>query len=109
MAEPHVQTQPGMHGSFPWKHVIGYLISLVLTVIAFWIALGMHLSVAVTLSAIAVLAVFQMLVQLFLFMHLTERIHGDTYQRLFIYTGIFFAAVVVAGSIWVMTFKSAVS
>lgn len=109
MAQPQLQTQHTTNHPFPWKHIIGYALSLVLTVLAFWIALELHLSLAVTVSTIIVLAIFQMMVQLFMFMHLSERIHGDTFQRLFIYVGIFFAAVVVTGSIWVMTFKSAVS
>ena len=62
-----------------------------------------------TIATILVLAILQMVVQLFLFMHLTERIHGDAVQQLFIYVGIFLAAGIVVGIIWVMTFKSAVS
>ena len=97
------------HETFPWKHIVGYIISLVLTALAFGTALRLHLSTTMTLTIIVFLAVLQMLVQLFMFMHLTERIHGDTFQKIFIYTGVFFAAVVVVGTIWVMTFKSAVS
>ncbi|QSO46907.1 cytochrome aa3 quinol oxidase subunit IV [Alicyclobacillus mengziensis] len=110
-AEAHKQplSQNHHHETFPWKHIIGYIISLVLTVLAFGAALKLHLPTRMTLTIIVVLAIFQMLVQLFMFMHLTERIHGDTFQRIFIYTGVGFAAVVVVGTIWVMTFKSAVS
>ena len=101
--------RPSHHESFPWKHIVGYLLSLILTVIDFWISLKLHLPASATIATIVVLAIFQMMVQLFLFMHLTERIHGNAFQKLFIYGGIFFAICVVAGSIWVMTFKSTVS
>lgn len=104
-----IDAQAHHHETFPWKHIIGYLLSLILTAIAFWVALQLHFSAALTVATILGLAILQMVVQLFLFMHLTERIHGDTYQKLFIYVGIFFAICVVIGSIWVMTFKSAVS
>ncbi|WDL99511.1 cytochrome aa3 quinol oxidase subunit IV [Alicyclobacillus sp. ALC3] len=103
------QPQGGHHEGFPWKHIIGYLLSLVLTAIAFWVSLVLHFSTAQTIGTILGLAVIQMAVQLFLFMHLTEKIHGDAVQKVFIYTGIMFALVVVIGSMWVMTFKSSVS
>lgn len=106
MAQPSVQTH---HETFPWKHIVGYLLSLLLTVIAFLIALRLHFSTNLTIATIVALAIMQMLVQLFMFMHLTERIQGEKFQRLFIYTGVFVAAGIVIGSIWVMTFKSAVS
>ena len=40
MAQPNAQAH---HETFPLKHIVGYMISLVLTVIAFWMALGLHL------------------------------------------------------------------
>lgn len=107
MAQPSI---PVHQEKFPWKHIIGYALSLVLTLIAFLIALVFHWSVAATIATILVLAVLQMTVQLFMFMHLTERIHGDSYfQQVMIYTGILVALGVVLASIWIMTFKSSVS
>jgi cytochrome aa3 quinol oxidase subunit IV len=99
----------GHHETFPWKHIIGYVLSLILTILAFWIALKLHLSVGATIATILALAIIQMAVQLFMFMHITERIHGDAFQKVMIYSGIVFAAMVVIGTIWVMTFKSTVS
>lgn len=106
MAQPSVQAH---QETFPWKHIIGYVLSLVLSFAAFWLALAMHMSAAATIATIVVLAIFQMVVQLFMFMHLTERIYANTFHSMMIYIGIMFAACVVAGTIWVMTFKSAVS
>lgn len=106
MVESGAQTH---HESFPWKHIIGYLLSLLLTATAFVATLRLHFSTNATIATIIGLAILQMLVQLFMFMHLTERIHGDKFQRLFIYMGVLFAAGIVIGSIWIMTFKSAVS
>lgn len=105
----NANTHGGHNETFPWKHIIGYLISLILTAVAFWASLVMHFSTMQTLGTILILAIVQMAVQLFLFMHLTERIHGDAVQKIFIYTGILFALGIIIGSMWVMTFKAAVS
>lgn len=97
------------HESFPWKHIIGYILSLILTAAAFYLALEMHLSSSITVGIIMILAVFQMLVQLFMFMHLTEGYHGPAFQSIVLYFGLFIAVLVVGGSIWVMAFKASVS
>lgn len=56
---------------FPIQHVIGYVSSLILSVVAlsviFW-----DLSLAAGLSILLVCAVIQMSLQLFLFMHIGE-------------------------------------
>ncbi|MCF8567193.1 cytochrome aa3 quinol oxidase subunit IV [Alicyclobacillus tolerans] len=96
------------HEGFPWKHVVGFILSLVLTAIAFWFVLSSHLSTAMTIVSIVVLAIFQVLVQLLMFMHFTES-DGKAYQVVAMLFGFFIAICIVGGTVWIMAFKSIVS
>ncbi|WKB35704.1 cytochrome aa3 quinol oxidase subunit IV [Terrilactibacillus sp. S3-3] len=91
------------HRGFPWKHVIGLILSLALTMIALWVAVYMTLPGLVTLTIIVVLALLQALIQLFMFMHLSEAT-APWIQNVGIIFGVFTAFAVVAGSIWIMWF-----
>lgn len=92
----------GHHG-FPWKHVIGLILSLALTFLALWIVVSDAFSVTFVMTSIVILAVFQVLVQLFMFMHITES-ESKWYQITGIVLGFAFAFFVVAGSIWIMLY-----
>lgn len=99
------QAQTG-HEKFPWKHIIGYLASLLLTGVAIWIVVSHQLPTRTILASIVILALFQVVVQLFLFMHVTEAIEQTRFHSLVFTMGLFFTVVVVAGSIWAMTWNS---
>jgi len=96
------------HEGFPWKHIWGFVFSLVLTVLALWFVFSTSLPTSAVITAIVTLALFQALVQLLLFMHLTES-NMNVYQVIAIIFGFFIGFVVVGFSIWIMTFKSIVS
>ncbi|GMA51166.1 hypothetical protein GCM10025857_25230 [Alicyclobacillus contaminans] len=101
--------EPQFHEeAFPWKHIIGYVLSLVLTGAALWCALGYHLRGSALIVTILAMAVLQIVVQLFLFMHLTES-DGTRAHVWTICLGFFFTFVVVAGTIWIMSFGSQVA
>lgn len=86
---------------FPISHVIGFLLSLLLTFGAAIVALKTDLSSSLILWIIGGLAVIQAGLQLFMFMHVSE---GEkTTQIINIVYGVFVAVVIVAGSIWVLT------
>ncbi|WP_138416796.1 cytochrome aa3 quinol oxidase subunit IV [Aquibacillus sediminis] len=87
---------------FPISHVVGFLISLILTFAAAWIALKTTLSIKVIMWIIGSLAVFQAGLQLVMFMHMTEGEDGKV-NIINITYGAFMAAVIVLGSIWVLT------
>lgn len=91
------------HQGFPWKHVIGLILSLALTVLALWFAIYMTLSVTVTLTIIVIFAVLQAMIQLFMFMHLSEATK-PWIQIVGMIFGVFTAFAVVGGSIWIMWF-----
>ncbi|ACV57709.1 cytochrome aa3 quinol oxidase subunit IV [Alicyclobacillus acidocaldarius] len=93
---------------FPWKHILGLFLSLLLTAIAFWLALATHQPPALVITIIVILGVGQLLVQLYMFMHFTES-DDRAWQVPAIYFGLFIVFCVVGGSIWIMTFKSIVA
>lgn len=92
---------------FPWEHVIGYVGSILLTILALWFAVNAPFSRGGIITILLVLAVLQILIQLIFFMHITEN-RGPAYHSIAIALGFLFTFAVVAGSIWVMTFNSQV-
>lgn len=93
---------------FPWKHVVGFVLSLVLTVAALWLVVSLALPMTALAVTILALATLQVLVQLVFFMHLTERV-GPAFHVITLLFGFFVAVTVIGGSIWIMMFKSIVS
>jgi cytochrome aa3 quinol oxidase subunit IV len=93
--------------SFPWAHVIGYVGSIVLTVLALLFTVKAPFSQGSIITILLVLAVLQILIQLIFFMHITEK-RGPAYHSIAIALGFLFTFAVVAGSLWVMAFNSQV-
>ncbi|WKB35707.1 cytochrome aa3 quinol oxidase subunit IV [Terrilactibacillus sp. S3-3] len=91
------------HQGFPWKSVIGLILSLALTILALSFAVYLSLPATVTLTIIVVFAILQALIQLFMFMHLSEAT-VPWIQNVGIIFGVFTAFAVVGGSIWIMWF-----
>lgn len=87
---------------YPVSHVVGFLLSLVLTFVAVFVALKMNVSYTIVMWIIGSLAVIQAGLQLFMFMHVTEGEDGKTNVINMAYSA-FVAIVIVAGSIWVLT------
>lgn len=83
--------------------VFGFVLSLVLTFAALFVALKTSLSFNAIIWIIGTLAVIQAALQLFMFMHLKDG-EDSKAQTINILYGIFIAVVTVAGSIWVMSF-----
>ncbi|ALC90860.1 quinol oxidase subunit 4 [Bacillus sp. FJAT-18017] len=88
--------------SFPLSHVLGFLLSLVLTFGAAWIAIGTSLPVQTIMWFIGTLAVIQAAIQLYMFMHLTEG-GNKVVNNINMMFSAFMIIVVVAGTIWVLT------
>lgn len=87
---------------FPWKHLIGFLLSITLTLVALWAGLYAGFSMTVIITIITVLAMCQAVLQLLMFMHMTEG-EGTIQTGTMLYAA-FIGVVVVAGTIWVMSF-----
>ncbi|GGH37584.1 cytochrome aa3 quinol oxidase subunit IV [Paenibacillus segetis] len=73
---------------FPVQHVMGYLFSLILSVVALSVVVW-DLSVAMGLTILLVCAVIQLGVQLFMFMHISENKSKSA-----LYTNLAYAVVV---------------
>lgn len=107
------QTKPPVrrngHDGFPWHNVIGFVISLILTAVALFVGLHSGAPLGVILFVILGLAVMQIFVQLFFFMHVTETDEGPAYQGFSLTLAFIFTIIIVAGSMWIMTFSAQVS
>lgn len=91
-------------GKIPVKHILGFLLSLILTVAAAWVALESNLPVRWIIAGILVMAVIQAAIQLFLFMHLTETEGvGHAPWNMMFHSAII-VGIVVAGSLFTMSF-----
>jgi cytochrome o ubiquinol oxidase operon protein cyoD len=102
-AEPH-----GAHGDDQAPHgslrgyVTGFLLSVVLTAIPFWLVMNDVLGNA-TLTAIVIMAfaAVQIVVHMVYFLHMNGRSEGGWNMMGLIFT-IVIVAIVLAGSLWVM-------
>ncbi|RLQ93427.1 cytochrome aa3 quinol oxidase subunit IV [Falsibacillus albus] len=88
---------------FPWKHLVGFIFSIVLTLIALWVGLYSGFSTKMIITFIVILAILQAIIQLFMFMHVTESENGKWQTGTMLYAA-FIAVAIVAGTIWVMSF-----
>lgn len=89
-------------GKIPVKHIIGFALSLILTVSAAWVALGSDLPVGWIIAGTLAMAVIQAAIQLFLFMHLTETEGVGHAPWNMMFHGAIMVGIVVAGSLFTM-------
>ena len=87
---------------FPISHVVGFVLSLLFTLSAAWVALKTALPVKTIIIIIGSFAFIQAGLQLYMFMHMNEGEDGKT-QTINVLYGLFIALVTVFGSIWVMS------
>ncbi|WP_249226578.1 cytochrome o ubiquinol oxidase subunit IV [Alicyclobacillus mengziensis] len=92
----------------PGMYVVGYVLSLILTAVSFTLALTHSMSVAPLMVVMTILAGFQIVVQLFFFMHVTEG-DGPPYHSLALILGLIFTFAIALMSVWIMGFNSQVS
>ncbi|MCA0988836.1 cytochrome aa3 quinol oxidase subunit IV [Guptibacillus algicola] len=91
------------HSHFPWSHVIGFALSIILTLFALWVGFESGLSNTMIVVVVVGLALIQATIQLVMFMHMTES-EDSKYQTGTILYALFIAIAVVVGTIWVMSF-----
>jgi cytochrome o ubiquinol oxidase subunit IV len=94
------------HGSLK-AYIIGFALSIVLTIIPLVMILNHTLSRGLLTASILGMAVLQFLVQLFFFMHIKDG-EKPRYNVMALVLGAVFVITIVAGSIWIMTFNSQV-
>ncbi|HJV46840.1 MAG TPA: cytochrome o ubiquinol oxidase subunit IV [Bacillota bacterium] len=94
------------HGSTK-SYVIGFVLSIILTIIPLLLVVNHVLPVGPLVVTIMGMAVLQFLIQLFFFMHVREG-EGPKYNVMALILGVIFVITIVGGSMWVMTFNSMV-
>ncbi|HEY9133891.1 MAG TPA: cytochrome o ubiquinol oxidase subunit IV [Dyella sp.] len=96
----HGHAHAASHGT--WKgYTVGFILSLVLTLASFGAVMTGKLPHSAILPTIAVLAVVQLIVQLFYFLHLGTAPGQRANLAIFLFTGLIIA-IVVGGSLWVL-------
>ena len=99
-----VHTEQGAHAGSFYSYTIGFLCSIVLTVIPVVIVLGGWLEGMTRAVALMAAGVLQLLVQLLFFMHLREE-EKPRYNQISLILGLVILIVIVAGSMWIMMFN----
>lgn len=87
------------------SYVIGFVLSIVLTILPLVVVLNDMMEKTPTLIFILIMAILQFLVQLFFFMHLREE-KKPRYNVMALIFGIVILITVVAGSIWIMAYNT---
>ena len=83
-------------------YVIGFLLSVVLTAIPFWLVMGQVLpSKNATALVILAFAAVQMVVHMVYFLHMNSKVEGGWSLLALIFTAAL-VLIMLAGSIWVM-------
>lgn len=104
-----VLLRPKMHAThFPSLQITGYILSIILTLLAFGMVAYHWLPIGTLIPLILVLAFIQAALQLGIFMHLREG-RGTTWQIPVLTLALFIGLGIVGFSIWIMMFKSGVS
>lgn len=97
----HVTDDNGAaHGSVK-SYMTGFILSVILTLIPFWMVMKGSASPTIVLGTIVVTAVVQILVHLVYFLHMNSKSDEGWNLTAFIFT-LIIIAIVVIGSIWIM-------
>jgi len=88
-------------------YVIGFILSIILTIIPLVLVLNHMLAKSALLPIILIAAVLQFVIQLFFFMHIRDG-EGPRYNVMALVLGLIFVVTIVIGAIWIMSFNSVV-
>ncbi|WOF44599.1 cytochrome o ubiquinol oxidase subunit IV [Sphingopyxis indica] len=82
-------------------YMIGFVLSVILTAIPFWMVMTMPLSAPATAAIIMAFAVVQIVVHMIFFLHMTPKAEGGWSLTSLVFT-IIVVGIMLAGSLWVM-------
>lgn len=88
------------HGTLR-DYVIGFVLSVILTAIPFWLVMTRPLGVNETAAAIMALAAVQVVVHMVYFLHMTPKAEGGWSLTALLFT-IIVVGIMMSGSLWVM-------
>ena len=97
----HLGHEGHNHGSFK-SYMIGFVLSVILTVIPFWLVMGEVLESRVwTVALIMLFGAVQIVVHMVYFLHMNRKSEGGWILSSLLFTGIIIV-IALAGSLWVM-------
>jgi cytochrome o ubiquinol oxidase subunit IV len=88
------------HGTYK-SYITGFILSVILTVAAFWMVMNPEFSSSTIIIIIVALALIQIFIHLFYFLHLTSTPEPFWNIISFIFT-ILIVALLVGGTVWIM-------
>lgn len=106
MSDPHHRAADG-HREIEMPHasmrdyVIGFVLSVILTAIPFWLVMERPLSDGATAAVIMVFAAVQIVVHMVFFLHMSPKAEGGWSITSLTFT-IIIVVIMLAGSMWVM-------
>jgi cytochrome o ubiquinol oxidase operon protein cyoD len=99
-AHDHAHDDIGYHATLR-GYMTGFILSVVLTAIPFWLVMGKVLPPGLTGFVILGFAAVQMVVHMVYFLHMDAKVEGGWSLLALIFTGAL-VVILLAGSIWVM-------
>ncbi len=97
----HSVTEHGAsHGSVK-SYVVGFILSVILTGIPFWLVMDGGVAKSTTLAVVVICAVVQIVVHLVYFLHLDRKSEGGWNLVAIVFSAVIILIVVV-GSLWIM-------
>ncbi|MBC8951662.1 cytochrome o ubiquinol oxidase subunit IV [Xenorhabdus sp. PB62.4] len=100
MSHPNTSHSGASHGSFK-TYMIGFVLSVILTVIPFWMVMDGTASHSTILITVVAMAVIQIFVHFICFLHMNTSSEERWNLVALIFTFLVIAIVVV-GSLWIM-------
>jgi cytochrome o ubiquinol oxidase operon protein cyoD len=97
MADQHHDTTA--HGSYT-SYFIGFVLAVILTIVPFWMVMQGSFSKSVTLASIFLLALVQLVVHVYFFLHINSSKEQRMNLAVFLYTGLVLA-IILAGNTWI--------
>jgi len=82
-------------------YVIGFVLSVILTAIPFWLVMERPFSAGATAAIIMVFAAVQIVVHMVFFLHMTPKAEGGWSLTSLVFT-VIVVVIMLAGSLWVM-------
>jgi len=82
-------------------YVTGFILSIILTLLAYWIVAGGAYEKRFIVAVIIALAILQLFVQLYFFLHLGEEMR-PRWRLLTLGFGALVVGIIVLGSLWIM-------
>jgi cytochrome o ubiquinol oxidase operon protein cyoD len=83
------------------SYLIGFILSVALTAIPFWLVMTGVLTPAATAITVIAMAVVQILVHTICFLHVNTRAEGGWTLIAYVFTAVLLV-IMIAGSVWIM-------